>query len=273
MPEQEDKCATFARLHESGNIFLMPNPWDVGSAKLMQGFGFSALATTSAGLAFTLGRADGEVTLQEKIEHCGALAEATTVPVNADFENGFADDPSEVARNVLRIAETGVAGCSIEDYSRDSHELYEFAHAVERVHAAAEAVSSLNMPFQLTARAENLLRGKNDLENTIRRLQHFEDVGANVLYAPGLTSLAQLRQVTASIKQPFNVLAPMFDGVSVDDFAAAGASRISVGSALTWAAVAALLQGSREMLDKGTFSWMSTMASAKTVNSLISAGE
>ena len=270
---QKQKCATFARLHESSKPFLIPNPWDVGSAKLMEGLGFSALATTSAGLAFTLGRVDGEVSLQEKIAHCRALAQATTIPINADFENGFADDPDGVARNVRQVAETGIAGCSIEDYSRDSHQLYDIAHALERVQAAAEAVASLDIPFQLTARAENLLRGKNDLEDTIKRVQHFADAGAHVLYAPGLTSLTDLRQVTGSISKPFNVLAPLFNDATVDDFAAAGATRISVGSALTWAAVGSLIRGSHEMLDKGTFNWTSTMTSAKTVNGIIAAAK
>jgi 2-methylisocitrate lyase-like PEP mutase family enzyme len=269
MPTQVEKCAAFAALHQATDIFLIPNPWDVGSARLLQGLGFPALATTSAGFAYTLGRADGDVTLQEKLDHCAALAQATDVPLNADFENGFGDDPKIVALNVVRVAGTGVAGCSIEDYSRDSHSLYDFEFAVDRVRAAAEAVASLGMPFQLTARAENLLRGVNDLDDTIRRLQAFSAAGADVLYAPGISSLEQLRAVTAAIDKPFNALAPAFRNVTVADLAAAGAKRVSVGSGLTWAAVHPLINGAREMLEQGTFGWMANMTSAKAVNALL----
>jgi 2-methylisocitrate lyase-like PEP mutase family enzyme len=167
---QKEKCERFANLHKKEGAFLIPNPWDAGSARLLQGLGFQALATTSAGLAHSLGKADGEVTLEEKLEHCRTLAKVTSIPINADFENGFADDPEMVAVNVLKIAETGIAGCSIEDFSRISHTLYDHSLAVERVQAAAEAVASLKVSFQLTARAENLLRGVDDLDDTIRRL-------------------------------------------------------------------------------------------------------
>ncbi len=271
MTSQAEKCARFAALHAGPEIFLIPNPWDVGSAKLLQALGFAALATTSAGFAYTLGRADGAVTLEEKLAHCTALANATSIPISADFENGFADDPDDVARNVLALAATGVAGCSIEDYARDTHELYPFELAVERVRAAAEAASSLNIDFQLTARAENLLRGVNDLDDTIARLRAFEAAGANVLYAPGLTTLEQLREVTGAISRPFNVLAPLFRDTTVDDFANAGAQRISVGSALTWAALKPLLKGAGEMLEHGTFGWLGELASSKKINELLSA--
>jgi len=270
MPDQKEKCDAFARLHASDGIFLIPNPWDVGSAKLLQGLGFPALATTSAGFAYTQGHADGEVSLEEKLAHCRALAAATSVPVNVDFENGFADDPQDVGANVLKVVATGAAGCSVEDYARDTHRLYDFTAAVERVQAAAEAVASTGLAFQLTARAENLLRGVSDLDDTIKRLQAYAAAGADVVYAPGLNSLDQLRQVTASIDKPFNVLAPPFRDATVADFAAAGAKRISVGSGLTWAAVNTLITGAREMLEQGTFSWMSGMTSAKAVNELMS---
>lgn len=270
MTTQAEKCVRFAELHDADEIFLIPNPWDIGSAKLLQGLGFPALATTSAGFAYSIGRADGEVSLDEKLAHCSALANATSIPISADFENGFADDPKTVGENVVKLAATGVAGCSIEDYSRDGQVLYPFDLAVERVHAAAEAVAALDVRFQLTARAENLLRGINDLDDTIARLSAFEAAGANVLYAPGLNELAQLREVTAAISKPFNVLAPLFQGVTVNDFAAAGAKRISVGSALTWAAVNPLISSSEEMLRHGSFSWTAQMASSKTVNALLS---
>ena len=181
MISQKMKCETFADLHQREGAFVIPNPWDLGSARLLQGLGFVALATTSAGLAYTLGRGDGEVTLAEKLDHCAQLATGTSIPINADFENGFADDPETMAVNLLQAAGTGIAGCSIEDFSRDTRSLYDFELAVERVQAAAEAVAGLDMPFQLTARAENFLRGVNDLEDTIRRLQAFEAAGAHVL--------------------------------------------------------------------------------------------
>lgn len=268
MINQKMKCDTFARLHQQPEAFLIPNPWDIGSAKLLQGLGFKALATTSSGFAYTLGRADGEVTLEEKLSHCSQLAANTTVPINADFENGFADDPETVASNVLKVARTGVAGCSIEDFSRDTHDLYDFNLAVERVQAAVEAVTTLGMPFQLTARAENLIRGVNDLEDTIKRLKAFEAVGANVLYAPGIKTLAQLKQVTSELNAPFNALAPFIHGASVNDLANAGAKRISIGGALNWMAVTPVLQAGKEMLSQGTFQWTAEKASIEEVKKL-----
>lgn len=270
MKSQSEKCARFAELHQRDGAFLIPNPWDVGSARLLEGLGFEAIATTSAGLAIALGCADGEVTLQDKLDHCTRLAQATSIPINADFENGFADDPSTVSKNLLRVAETGIAGCSIEDFSRDAHTLYDFNLAVERIQAAVEAVRSLAMPFQLTARAENLLRGVNDIDDTIKRLQAFSAAGADVLYAPGLSSLAQVRQVTAEIDKPFNVLAAFFKGVSVADFSAAGAKRISVGSALSFASINPLLIAGKEMLEQGTFNWMAGMAPRREIDDLLS---
>ena len=269
MAVQKLKCETFAQLHQQPGAFLIPNPWDIGSAKVLQSMGFKALATTSSGLAYTLGRADGEVTLEEKLTHCSALAQNTTIPINADFENGFADDPETVAVNLLKVASTGIAGCSIEDYSRDSHRLYDFTLAVERVQAAIEAVATLKIPFQLTARAENLLRGVDDLDDTIKRLQAFEAAGANVLYAPGIRSLQQLQQVTSAINAPFNVLAPFIPDASVTEFAAAGAKRISIGGALNWAAVAPLLKAGQEMIAQGTFTWTAATASGSEVKKLL----
>ena len=244
---------------------MIPNPWDVGSARLLQGLGFKALATTSAGFAFTLAKTDGEVTLEEKLAHCSQLAGATSIPVNADFENGFADDPETVTENVLRVARTGVAGCSIEDFSRDSHAIYDFDLAVERVQAAAEALSTLDMPFQLTARAENLLRGIDDLDDTVKRLKAYEAAGADVLYAPAIASLDDLQRVTRELGKPFNVLAVFLPGATRDELAHAGAKRISVGSALAWAALRPVIEGSKEMLEQGTFCWTSAMTSGAEV--------
>ena len=269
MGSQLNKCEAFSLLHHQDQAFVIPNPWDLGSAKLLQGLGHKALATTSAGLAFTLGRLDGDVTLEETLTHCTELAEHTNIPINVDFENGYSDDPETVAKNVLALVETGVAGCSIEDFCSGKETIYSFALAIERVQAAAEAVANLDFPFQLAARAENLFHGVNDLEDTIKRLKAFESVGANVLYAPGITSLKQLTEVTNELQAPFNVLAPFIKGASVKEFSDAGAKRISVGGALCFAAVNPLLKAGNEMLLQGTFDWMNEIAPRNTVNELL----
>lgn len=266
---QTEKCEQFARLHQQDEVFLIPNPWDTGSARILQGLGFPALATTSSGFAYTLGRNDGEVSLEEKLAHCAELAGNTDIPINTDFENGFSEDPAIVGNNVIKMIETGVAGCSIEDYSRDNHILYDFDLAVERIQAAAEAVASVDMPFQLTARAENLLRGVNDLDDTIRRLQTYSAAGADVLYAPGINSLEQLEQVTNEIDKPFNVLAPFIRGATVAALGDAGAQRISVGSALTWVAINPLIRAGKETLEQGSFNWLSEMASGEEIKKLL----
>ena len=269
MRSQKLKCEEFTSLHQQAGAFLIPNPWDIGSAKLLEGFGFKALATTSAGLAHTLGRSDGEVTLEEKLNHCSELATNTTVPINADFENGFADDPETIANNVLKVASTGIAGCSIEDFNRESRTIYDFNLSVDRVQAVVEAVVKLDIPFLLTARAENLLHGVNDLEDTIKRLKAYEAVGADVLYAPGIVSLAQLKQVTVELSAPINVLAPLIRGASVDELAYAGAKRVSIGGALNWAAVNPVLKAAKEMIDRGTFNWTTELAPRDEVKQLL----
>jgi len=270
MGSQLNKCEVFSLLHQQEQAFVIPNPWDLGSAKLLQGLGHKALATTSAGLAFTLGRLDGNVTLEETLTHCTELAEHTNIPINVDFENGYSDDPEVVAKNVLALVETGVAGCSIEDFCSDTGAIYSFDLAIERVQAATEAIASLEMPFQLTARAENLFHGLDDLEDTIKRLIAFESVGANVLYAPGINSLKQLTEVTNELQSPFNVLAPFIGGASVKEFSDAGAKRISVGGALCFAAVNPILKAGNEMLLEGTFDWMNEIAPRNAVNDLLS---
>ncbi len=269
MNTQTEKCEELARLHRQDHAFIIANPWDIGSAKLLQGLGFKALATTSAGLAYTLGRVDGEVTLQDKLAHCSALAMHTNIPISADFENGFAHVPKSVADNILQLVETGVAGCSIEDYDPDKNVIYDFNFSVERIQAAAEAVASLDMPFQLTARAENLLRGVDNLDDTIKRLQAYEAAGANVLYAPGINSLTQLKEVTRQLETPFNALAPLIKDASVADLYSAGAVRISVGGALNWAAVNPVLMAGTEMLEDGSFDWVSEMAPSGVVNGFL----
>jgi 2-methylisocitrate lyase-like PEP mutase family enzyme len=256
MTIQRDKCEAFAALHRREGAFLIPNPFDIGSARVLQALGFPALATTSAGLAQTLGRADGQVRLEEKIAHCSAMAAATTIPINVDFEDGYARTPEEVGRNVQRIAATGVAGCSIEDFDREEQRLIALDAAVERVQAAAEAVAGLGMPFMLTARAENLLRGVGDLDETIRRLQAYERAGADVLYAPALKTLEELRRVAAEVNRPINALGVFFRGATVAELADAGARRISVGSALASLSLGPVIAAGRELLEQGTFGWL-----------------
>jgi 2-methylisocitrate lyase-like PEP mutase family enzyme len=265
---QAGKCEVFRALHHSGKAFIVPNPWDIGSAKILQGMGFQALATTSVGLAYTLGLADGAISLDMLLDFCRRLAANTTIPVTVDFEDGFADSPDQVAANLLRLVETGVAGCSIEDFDRRSQQLFDFTLAVERVQAAVETVKKLAMPFQLTARAENLFRAGDDVEATLRRLQAYEAAGADVLYAPALKSLQQLRQVTTELSSPFNVLAPFIKGASVEDLHAHGATRISLGGALNWHAVNPVIRAAREMLANGTFDWAQDVTTKQEVTKL-----
>lgn len=267
MTMQREKAERFRELHQRDGAFLIPNPWDAGSARLLEGLGFEALATTSAGFAQALGKLDGAVTLEEKLAHCRALAAATRVPVSADLENGFADDPDGVARTIRLVAETGVVGGSIEDYSGER--IYDFDHAVERVQAAVEAARSLDFPFTLTARAENLLRGRDDLDDTIRRLQAYSRAGADVLYAPGLSTLEQVREVCGAVDKPVNVLAAFFPQATAADLAEAGAKRISVGSALANVAIGALLAAGREMREQGGFGWLEQAAPGADIRALL----
>lgn len=271
MAMQKEKAERFKALHERASAFIIPNPWDIGSARLLAGLGFAALATTSAGFANSLGRLDGQVTLSELLEHCHDLCAATELPVSADLENCFADEPAKAAQTILRAAQAGLVGGSIEDYSGDpAHPIYDFELAVERVQAAAEAAHALDFSFTLTARAENLLHGRHDLDDTIRRLQAYEAAGADVLYAPALTTLDEVRLVTSAVSKPVNVLAPMLKGVTVAQLAEAGAKRISVGGALARAALTALLRAGKEMREQGSFRWTSDLASGADVNRLLS---
>ncbi|MFL6210790.1 MAG: isocitrate lyase/phosphoenolpyruvate mutase family protein [Pyrinomonadaceae bacterium] len=270
MANQKEKAEIFKALHEREGAFIIPNPWDVGSARLLAGLGFEALATTSAGFANSLGRRDGQVALNEVLEHCHDLCAATELPVSADLENCFADDPERAAETIRRAAQAGLVGGSIEDYSGNpAHPIYDFELAVERVHAAAAAAHALAFPFTLTARAENLLRGRADLDDTIRRLQAFEQAGADVLYAPALTTLDDVRLVTSAVSKPVNVLAPMLKGATVAQLAQAGAKRISIGGALARAALTALLRAGTEMRDQGSFGWASDLASSTDVHKLL----
>ncbi len=272
MATQAEKAERFRALHGRSGAFVIPNPWDTGSARLLTALGFEALATTSSGFAYALGRLDGKVTLEEAIEHCRTLCAATDLPVSADLENCFTDDPLAAAETIRRVAEAGVVGGSIEDYSGDaSKPIYEFELAVERVQAAAEVVQSLDFPFTLTARAENLLRGQRDLDDTIRRLQAFEAAGADVLYAPALTTLDEVRSVTSAVGKPVNVLAPPLKEVTVAQLADAGVKRISIGGALARAAITSLLRAGVEMREEGTFGWTSGIAPAADIDKLLDA--
>jgi 2-methylisocitrate lyase-like PEP mutase family enzyme len=246
----EQKAAAFQALH-AGEPFVIPNPWDAGSARAMEGLGFKALATTSSGFAFTLGRLDGGATLDEVAAHVAALDAATELPVSVDLENGYGADPESAANAVRRVAEAGAVGGSIEDWDPDGR-LYEHDHAVERVAAAVDAARSLPFPFMLTARAENHLRGNPDLDDTIRRLRAFEEVGADVLYAPGLRTVEEISAVCEAVTKPVNVLAVR--GLTVGDITRAGAQRISVGGALTWVAVDAFASAAQAIRDRGDLS-------------------
>lgn len=254
MASQTEKAQAFRALHKNNETFIIPNPWDAGSACLLQGLGFKALATTSAGFAQSLGRLDGQVSVDEKIEHCRVLCSVTEIPITADFENGFADSPEEAASNLMRLAESGIVGGSIEDYSTAG--IYDFNQAVDRIAACAEAVSQLPYPFTLTARAENLLRGSNDLDDTIRRLQAFESAGADVLYAPGLRTPDQVKQVIDSVNKPINVLSPFLPDVTLEQYAELGVRRVSIGGALANYAIGAILTASTQMLEEGNFHWV-----------------
>ena len=249
-PTQQEKGAEFRALHES-EVFIIPNPWDAGSARVLAALGFKALASTSSGFAFTLGRLDGNTTLDEVMEHTRVLDRATSLPVSVDLENGYGPDPEDAAVAITRAAAAGAVGGSIEDFD-PSGELYSLDCAAERVAAACEAAGRLDFPFMLTARAENHIRGNPDLDDTIARLQAYERAGADVLYAPGLADGKQIRAVCNAVSKPVNVLAHA--GLTMEEIVDAGAQRVSVGGALTWVAAAAMAEAAQKMRDDGDFS-------------------
>lgn len=263
MRTQMQKAEIFRALHERPGAFIIPNPWDAGTAKLLAAMGFEALATTSLGLANMLGSATA--TRAAIIENCRIIADATELPVSVDLENGGADDPQAAATAIRLAAEAGAVGGSIEDASGDARRpIYDFALAVERVQAAVEAARSLPIPFTLTARAENLLYGRNDLDDTIRRLQGFEAAGADVLYAPGVRDLPTIRTVVSALKKPFNLVMGFADPtLTLEQLSAAGVKRISVGGALSRVALAAFLRCAREMKNKGSFTYVREMTPIK----------
>jgi 2-methylisocitrate lyase-like PEP mutase family enzyme len=268
MVTQAQKGSAFRKLHERDEAFIIPNPWDVGTARMLAHLGFEALATTSAGYAFSVGLKDGAVGRDEMLEHAAAIVAATDLPVSADLGNGFGDAPETAAETIRLAAEAGLAGGSIEDATgRESDPIYEFGHAVDRVRAAAEVAHSLPFPFMLTARAENYLNGRLDLRDTIRRLQAFQEAGADVLYAPGLMSKEDIAAVVNSVDRPVNVLVGL-GGFPLNraELSAIGVKRLSTGSALSRAAIGVFLQAAQEMREHGSFSFVENAASSRDIN-------
>lgn len=274
MRTSTEKAAAFRKLHERPGAFVIPNPWDAGTARLLASLGFEALATTSLGLANMLGRPDSKVTRAEVIANCRAIVEATDLPVNVDLENCFAHEPKEAAEAIRLAVEAGASGGSIEDETGDPKErIYPFELAVARVKAAAEVAHAQPVPFLLTARAENLLNGRNDMADTIRRLRAYADAGADVLYAPGLRNLAEVREVVAAVNRPVNVVTGWLDpDITVAQLAEAGVKRVSVGGALSRLALATFMTAGRAMKEQGSFAWMRDMLSFADTQRLLGEG-
>ncbi len=265
MLTQTEKCRAFAELHKRPGTFIIPNPWDVGSTRLLAQLGFEALATSSAGYAFSIGKPDNAVGRDTMLEHAASVAAATDLPVSIDLENGFGDAPEFVAETIRLAAATGAAGGSIEDATeRSDNPIYERSLAVERIRAAADVIRDLPFPFILTARCENYLVGRPDLKDTIERLQLYQQAGADVLYAPGLATKEDIAAVVSSVDRPVNVLMAL----SVAELSAIGVKRISVGSALARCALTALLRGAREMREHGTFHFADDAEPFRSINSL-----
>ncbi len=260
MVTQVDKARQFLSLHRPGEPLLLPNPWDLGSARLLASLGFQALATTSSGFAASLGRNDGSVSREEALIHAAVIVAATDLPVSADLENAFADDPAAVAETIRLAIEVGLAGGSVEDFTgREDDPIYDLRFAAERVSAAAQAAHAGPVPFVLTARAENYLHGRPDLYDTIARLQAYQEAGADVLYAPGLRDISDIRQLIREVDRPVNVLA-VGGAPPVPELAEAGTSRISVGGSFAFAALGALVSAATELRDQGTYGYQAVSA-------------
>jgi 2-methylisocitrate lyase-like PEP mutase family enzyme len=267
---QTEKGRIFAALHERDRAFIIPNPWDLGTARLLAQLGFEALATTSAGFSFSMGQRDNSITRIEMMAHVATIAAATELPVSADLENGFGDSPEIVAGTVRLAADAGLVGGSIEDMSRQpGRSIYGIGFAAERVRAAAEIVRDLPFPFTLTARAENYLAGRPDLGDTVRRLQAYQAAGADVLYAPGIVSKDDIATLVKSLDRPVNVVMGL-QGVqmSLAELSAIGVKRISVGSALCRAALGAFLRAAQEMRENGTFTFADQAVGYRDVNAM-----
>ena len=268
MSAQSEKARQFAALHQASGGFILPNPWDAGSARIMANSGFKALATSSAAHANTLGRGDYKISLDEALQHCRLIASATDLPVTADLENGFAHRPDQVADTVLMASETGIVGCSIEDATQDPHSpLYPLELAVERVRLAVVASQRLRFPFLITARTDALIHGIEDMGEVVRRPTAFEKAGAHVLYAPGVRTLDQARQICASVKRPANVMA--HPDLSAPDLIAAGVKRVSLGPWLARAAIQGLLTAIAEVNEHGTFRFAASCPTGQTVAKLM----
>ena len=268
---QSEKGHAFRALHTGAGAFIIPNPWDAGTARMLSRLGFQALATTSMGYAFSRGRQDGAVSRDEMLKHVSEIATATELPVSADLEHGYGDSPEIVSETVRLAAGTGIAGCSIEDATgRSDHPIYEKEHATERMRAAVEAARKLPFPFTLTGRAENYLYGRPDVKDTIARLQAYQDAGADVLYAPGLTSKEEIAAVVSSLDRPVNAVMGL-RGVllSLEELSGLGVKRVSLGSCLFRYAIGAFLRAAREMRDCGTFSFTEQSASPLEIGAMI----
>jgi 2-methylisocitrate lyase-like PEP mutase family enzyme len=271
MRTQHEKARQFRALHERPGIFVIPNPWDAGSAKLFAALGFEALATTSLGYAASLGRLDGTLSRDEILANCRLIAEATDLPVSADLENGYAHEPKQAALIMRLAAEAGVVGGSLEDATGDAAKpIYDFSLAVERVAAAVEEARKLPFPFTLVARAENFLHGRPDLDDTIRRLQAFAAAGADVLYAPGMRDLATIRTLVAAVPKPVNVVMGLADPeVTLAQLEAAGVRRVSLGGALARLAFAAVRNAALAMREEGSFRWVKDILPAKELRAVL----
>ena len=269
MSSRAERGARFAALHE-GPPFVIPNPYDAGSARVLEAAGFEALATSSSGYAFTLGRADGTVHLDEMAAHVAALTGATDLPVSADLENGYGADPAVAANTIATIADAGAVGGSIEDATGDAAKpIYDFSLAVERVAAAVEEARKLPFPFTLVARAENFLHGRPDFDDTARRLQAFAAAGADVLYAPAVRDLQSIRTVVAAVPKPVNVVMGLSDpDITLEELKAAGVRRVSVGGALARLALAAVREAAVAMREQGSFRWVKDIMPAKELRSI-----
>jgi 2-methylisocitrate lyase-like PEP mutase family enzyme len=272
MSSQADKGRAFRALHEQKQCFVIPNPWDAGSARILEGLGFKALATTSGGFANSTGKLDGQPGRDAVLEHAATLVQATNIPISADLESGFGDSPEEIAETIRRAAATGLVGGSIEDYTgRRDEPLYAISHAADRVRAAVEAARKLDFPFTITARAENFFRGKPDLADTIKRLQAYQEAGADVLFAPALRSAEDIQAILREVDRPLSVLGGIggLAALSIAEYQALGVRRVSVGSLLSTVAYGALIHAGQELKDQGTFGFTSELARARELKSLL----
>jgi 2-methylisocitrate lyase-like PEP mutase family enzyme len=268
---QSEKAARFRALHQGPGTFVIPNPFDGGSARILASVGFQALATSSAAAAIVLGRRDGNISLDEALAHARIIVDATDLPVSGDLEKGFGDSPADVAETILRAAEVGLVGGSIEDATQDSAKpFFDLTQAVERIAAAAESARKLSFPFTLTARSENFIRGNPNLDDTIRRLQAYEKAGADVLFAPGLPDLAAVRAVCSAVSKPINFMAGIRGkSFTVAELASAGVRRISVGPSLHRAALSGFVEAAREIAEHGTFGYINDTLTSPEVYQLI----